>query len=216
MTFVADKKYFDVRMELLSRGWQDCPILSSRAFDLKWRNARNIDFSTLLSDQFVNHFDNSKAISVKRHFCFQIRTANSVESFYPKCWALDDPADMHCFLRDVALSFAKCILKRCLADTAIINASPALVKCITLCERLGVPSTRVGDLVSASSDFSLVINLFREGTSVDELWSKISNAETSNCNLRLNRNALIERMKECDVKWQGWSSAGKHGAWIAK
>ena len=246
MTFVADRKYYDVCIELKARGWTQCPILSSRHFDLKWRNARNINFANIKSHQVVNHFPASNCLSVKRHFCLQIRSAKDYHTFYPKCWALDDTADMHCFLRDFALSCSKALLLRfidliqknikftsdngqqkidlCEENVEYFSSNfniPLLQVCVIICEKI---SNYPRDYIIPSNDWEFILYLYTFGSSVDELWSSLSNREkcvdtkiVENKIMDLaNLTDLIQRAKLCDLTWQKWQLSGECGIWIAK
>ena len=129
LTFIADKKFFDVVSNLGKRkGWSQIPFLRSNRYDLKWRNYANCqkDFAGKPKHAMLNHIEGSRCMGIKSEICWRLRAAdlasassehpdawnsNSCLQFYPQCWDLSQPSDLCCFVGNFTLTAIHAVIK---------------------------------------------------------------------------------------------------------
>jgi tubulin monoglycylase TTLL3/8 len=113
---------YQIREELLRRGWFFNQERDSNYFDLKFTLAvSDIDFSALGIRQLVNHFKNSTCLTTKvgllrtlRNCPFFANHYHDINDFFPRSYDLSNPVDVQDFLDDYHCLQAEAILKRLL------------------------------------------------------------------------------------------------------
>lgn len=73
--------------------------MGSLFFDLKFMSKKkNIDYVNLLDSQYVNHFQENKAITAKFGLARNIRNlgalAKDCTAFFPRCFDMNDVAEL--------------------------------------------------------------------------------------------------------------------------
>ena len=115
--FVITGGYQDARKALVSRGWIENLDKDSRVFDLKWTVKKNdLDFSVLTPNQLANHFDKNTSITTKSGLCRSTKNLiwfqkDDIDTFFPRCFDLNDVAEFDDFIEDFKLSEAEKYLK---------------------------------------------------------------------------------------------------------
>lgn len=115
--FIVTGGYQDVKKALESRGWIENLDKNSKMFDLKWTVKKaESDFSTLTPNQIVNHFDKNTSITTKSGLCRSTKNLiwfqkEDIDTFFPRCFDLNDVAEFDDFIEDFKLSEAEKFLK---------------------------------------------------------------------------------------------------------
>lgn len=90
--------------------WIENPEKTSDFFDFKWTTkAGDINYEVAKPNQIVNHFQKNGAITTKGGLCRNIRNLIGfhlidVDSFYPRCFELNDTNDFDDFIEDYKLT----------------------------------------------------------------------------------------------------------------
>eukprot|EP01022_Parablepharisma_sp_SALTPOND_P001103 TRINITY_DN1055_c0_g1_i2.p2 TRINITY_DN1055_c0_g1~~TRINITY_DN1055_c0_g1_i2.p2 ORF type:complete len:1006 (+),score=166.16 TRINITY_DN1055_c0_g1_i2:6008-9025(+) len=174
--FIIMGGYPDIKRALKKRGWVENKQKRSVCFDLKWTlKAKHIDYSGLLENQIVNHFEKNTLITTKAGLCRNLRNliwySNvDIDTFYPRCFDLADPAELADFKEEFKTLKAECILKEFIRSGAKISTigEERLVIALNICEK------RLRDiddiLDEPSPDLALV---------AEEEWEILGNDELS-------------------------------------
>ena len=116
-TFVITGGYQDVRKALESRGWMENLDKNSKVFDFKWTVKKgDLEFSTLNPNQIANHFDKNTSITTKSGLCRSTKNLiwfqkDDIDTFFPRCFDLNDIAEFDDFLEEFKFSEAEKFLK---------------------------------------------------------------------------------------------------------
>lgn len=115
--FIVLGGYQDLKDSLLSRGWIENPDRDSSHFNLKFTLKKaDINYMSLQSHQYVNHYEKNTSITTKNGLCRNIRNLiwhqqEDIDAFYPRCFDLNDLNDFEDFVEDFKFSEAEKILK---------------------------------------------------------------------------------------------------------
>eukprot|EP01017_Pseudomicrothorax_dubius_P020415 TRINITY_DN22281_c0_g1_i2.p1 TRINITY_DN22281_c0_g1~~TRINITY_DN22281_c0_g1_i2.p1 ORF type:complete len:408 (-),score=77.23 TRINITY_DN22281_c0_g1_i2:993-2216(-) len=116
--------YKDLKKALDERGWIENPDQSSPCFDLKWTLLdSDIDYGNLQEGQIVNHFQKNTEITSKVGLCRNLPHViwfNNVDinTFFPKCFDLNDDSSREEFIKEYKLNKAEAILKEFMLKSA--------------------------------------------------------------------------------------------------
>lgn len=106
-----------MRNALLAKGWIENPDRDSNQFHLKWTLKKaDLNFLTLQSNQYVNHFEKNTSITTKNGLCRNLRNLvwfhqDNIDDFYPRCFDLNDFNEFDDFVEDFKFSEAEKVLK---------------------------------------------------------------------------------------------------------
>jgi tubulin monoglycylase TTLL3/8 len=99
--------FTDVRKVLTRRGWVESKVhQKNQVFDLKWTvGAGEVDYSSLLPHQLVNHFENTEVLVSKGQLCKSLRRlpwlgSTSSDKWFPRCYDMGDSGDAAQFMQD--------------------------------------------------------------------------------------------------------------------
>lgn len=87
-------------------GWVENPDPSSDCFQFKWVLKRaDAGYDTLKPFQYINHFDRNTSITTKAGLARNIRNLiwyenDDVDQFYPRCYDVNDVAELDDYLED--------------------------------------------------------------------------------------------------------------------
>jgi len=115
--FIIMGGYPDIKKALKRRGWVENKQKRSPCFDFKWTlKVKHIEFPELQDFQIVNHFEKNTLITTKAGLCRNLRNliwySNvDIDTFYPRCFDLADPAELADFCEEFKTVKAECILK---------------------------------------------------------------------------------------------------------
>lgn len=104
--FIVTGGYNDIKRSLRKRGWVENPDTRSPCFTFRWSlQNKDIDYESLKDFQIVNHFQKSGCITTKVGLCRNLRNLVwhdivDIDSFYPKCFDLNDPDDLENFVEE--------------------------------------------------------------------------------------------------------------------
>uniref|UniRef100_A0A7S0EH49 Tubulin--tyrosine ligase-like protein 9 n=1 Tax=Hanusia phi TaxID=3032 RepID=A0A7S0EH49_9CRYP len=130
--FVICGNFPGVRDALLDRGWIESTEKDDFGFDLKWTvKTSEIDFQRLYPHQMVNHFAKNRHVTTKVGLSKSLRALSWFEdvdsdSFFPRCYDLDDSEDVATFVEDFMNLAAQNLLANFLAraDTLPSDTRP--------------------------------------------------------------------------------------------
>ena len=116
---------------------------TSCCFDLKWcLKARDIDHSSLLDFQIVNHFPKNTEITTKIGLTHNLKNLiwyNNVDIdlFYPRCYDLNDNSEFNDFISDFKIQKAENILKifKRRGNVECVGGELRLMVALRVCER---------------------------------------------------------------------------------
>lgn len=115
--FIVTGGYPEFKKALRERNWVQNPDVHSPCFDLKFTlQGRELDFKNLLDFQMVNHFEKNGVITTKLGLSKTLRNSvwiNDVseDSFFPKCFDLNDEDEYFAFEMHFKVCKALSILK---------------------------------------------------------------------------------------------------------
>ncbi|CEM06450.1 unnamed protein product [Vitrella brassicaformis CCMP3155] len=115
--FICLGGYPDIKRALWRRGWVENSDPESDFWDLKWTlKARDIDHTKLEDHQIVNHFSRNTEITTKIGLLRNLRSLIwfedvDIDTFFPRCFDLSDPAEMQDFVDEYKTCKAMAILK---------------------------------------------------------------------------------------------------------
>jgi len=116
--FVVDPTYQVVKQALLRRGWVENPDPLSPAYHLRWSNkCKDVDFSNMGKEQKLNHFPRNSEITTKVGLKRNLENLHwhesvNIDTFFPRCYDLQDPEEMEMFLSDYKLLAAIIVLTK--------------------------------------------------------------------------------------------------------
>ncbi|ETW02883.1 hypothetical protein, variant 1 [Aphanomyces invadans] len=124
-----------IKDTLEKRGWFHNPDRNSPYFDLKWAlKSDDLKNVKLHDDQLVNHFLQNTAITTKSGLLHNLRNvtwflSEDIDSFFPRAYDLNEPADMQSYIQDFRYIRAEGMLKRLgVQCRAMLNAiKPSVV-----------------------------------------------------------------------------------------
>lgn len=125
--FICFKGYPDMRKALLDRGWIENVDPSSNYYDFKYAlSARNIDFSAMQKNQFVNHFEKNSELTRKVMLSKNLKNLVwfrnvDINCFFPRCFDLSDANDTESFAGDFKVTKAEAVLKKYLDDLEVVK-----------------------------------------------------------------------------------------------
>ena len=117
MVYIIVGGYPVLKKALDERGWIENPDKDGKTFNLKWTAKKaDLDFGVLQSHQFVNHFEKNTSITTKNGLCRNIRNliwykGEDIDSFFPRCFDLNDFGEFDDFVEDFKFSEAEKVLK---------------------------------------------------------------------------------------------------------
>ena len=115
--FIVTGGYPDLKKALIERGWVRNPDCQSPCFDFKYTlQLKELDFDHMHDFQMANHFIKNGVITTKQGLTKSLRNSvfiNDVseDSFYPKCFDLNDEDDYVSFETHFKVCKAVSILK---------------------------------------------------------------------------------------------------------
>ncbi|EGR30772.1 tubulin-tyrosine ligase family protein, putative [Ichthyophthirius multifiliis] len=143
--FIVTGGYGDIKKSLRKRGWIENPDNKSQCYDFKWcLFTKEIDFETLKDFQIVNHFQKSTCFTTKVGLCKNIRNLVwhdnvDIDTFYPRCYDLNDVDDFYNFQIEFKTSKAESILKKYMrmyfCEMDLQNIQKQAVIAFNVCER---------------------------------------------------------------------------------
>lgn len=95
--------YDDLKNQLIQEhGWSENTDASSLIYDLKIRSKKkHIDYVNLLDNQYINHFEDNKAITAKFGLARNIRNLANLNKehahHFPRCYDVNDVAELEDF-----------------------------------------------------------------------------------------------------------------------
>ncbi|KAL4480394.1 hypothetical protein ABPG74_020910 [Tetrahymena malaccensis] len=144
--FIVTGGYHDISRALKKRGWIANPDTKSPCYNFRWSlQTKDIDYENLKDFQIVNHFQKSACITTKVGLCKSLRNLVwhenvDIDTFYPRCFDLNDPEDFENFVEEFKSSKAESILKRYMRmyfekDQDIEKIKKQAVIAFNVCER---------------------------------------------------------------------------------
>lgn len=85
---------------------------------------KDLDYVNLLDGQYINHFEENKAITAKFGLCRNIRNLSLLgrdpNVFFPRCYDVNDVAELEDFYEDFKITKIKSILWKFIQDKGIV------------------------------------------------------------------------------------------------
>jgi tubulin monoglycylase TTLL3/8 len=102
-------------------GWSENEEMESLMYDLKFMSKKkNIDYVNLQDFQYINHFQENKAITAKFGLARNIRNlatlAKDSTAFFPRCFDMNDVAELEDFYEDFKFTQIKSFLFKFIAN----------------------------------------------------------------------------------------------------
>lgn len=138
--FVCFNGYPDMRKALLDRGWVENVDPTSNFYDFKYAlSSRNIDYNSIQKNQYVNHFEKNAELTRKVLLSKNLKNLIwfrnvDVNTFFPRCYDLNDAIETECLADDFKVTKAQSLLKKYLYDFENISLDKVKVA-ITVLER---------------------------------------------------------------------------------
>jgi len=119
--FICCGGYSALVKGLQNREWVRNKCMDSPCWDLKWvMHKKDIDFQRLKPNQIINHYNNNSCLTSKRGLCLTLKNLIwhnniDIDSFFPRCFYLNDKEDYHDFIEEFRSIKAESVLKKFLS-----------------------------------------------------------------------------------------------------
>ena len=136
--YLVSGGYPDVIEALKKCGYKESH--NSDVFDFNWSlKTGSINYKKLKTSQIVNHFNNNKEFTSKIGLCKNIRSLIlkqniEIDTFYPRCYDLEDKHEFEDFIEDFKFQKAEALLKEFALGIRRISEEK-LKTSIEICER---------------------------------------------------------------------------------
>jgi tubulin monoglycylase TTLL3/8 len=173
--------YPDLKDALLRRGWFHNVDLSSPFFDYRFvLKASDVPYPKLEKHQMANHFQRNSELTSKVGLCRNIKSASwyedvDVDTFFPRCYSLDDPEEMDAFALDFKFTAAEAVVREYMSACEDPKAERTITPMDTVAAAIKVTQYRVNELLSLREDRDPAVPQVTAKDIVEEDWDKILN-----------------------------------------
>jgi len=149
-------------------GWIENPDPDSRVFQLKWVLKRaDAGYDTLEPFQYINHFDRNTSITTKAGLARNIRNLiwyenEDVDDLYPRCYDVNDIAELDDFLDDYKFNQAIATLHGAIDSKDLTYQVPECnMAMLKICVANDICQRRLKPIEEIIRDIVIVGNFFK-------------------------------------------------------